>query len=44
LRDLVEGAINLHLPQDQLEILKIAEASERELLVQWAATYAGAAP
>jgi hypothetical protein len=44
LRDLVEGAVNLHLPQNQLEILKIAEASERELLVQWAATYAGAAP
>jgi len=32
LRGLVEGVINLHLPQDQLGKLKIAEASERELL------------
>jgi hypothetical protein len=30
LRDLVEGAINLHLSQHQLRIAKIAEASERE--------------
>jgi hypothetical protein len=44
LRDLVEGVINLHLPQDQLEILKVAEASERELLTAWAATYGGGAP
>jgi hypothetical protein len=41
LRVLVEGVINLHLPQDQLEILKIAEASERQLLTAWAATYRG---
>lgn len=32
LRDLVEEAINRHLPQDQLNILKIAEQSERHLL------------
>jgi hypothetical protein len=32
LRDLVEGYINLHLPQDKLEVLKAAEQSEREIL------------
>ena len=31
LRDLVEAAINQHLPQRRLEILKIAEESEREI-------------
>jgi len=35
LRDLVERAINRHLPQDQLSILKAAEASERKLLKAW---------
>jgi hypothetical protein len=35
IRDLVEEAINEHLPQDQLAILKIAEESERELLRAW---------
>jgi hypothetical protein len=37
-RALLEHAINQHLPQDQLEALKIAEANERELttsLVGW---------
>jgi hypothetical protein len=37
LRGLVEEAINQHLPQHELEILKVAEASERELLRQWSA-------
>jgi hypothetical protein len=32
LRALVEQAINRNLPQDQLEVLKVAEASERELI------------
>ena len=32
LRDLVEEAIQRHLPRDQLEILKVAEESERRLL------------
>ena len=32
LRQLVEGAIERHLPKRQFEILKIAEASERDLL------------
>jgi hypothetical protein len=37
LRDLVRSAIEQHLPRDQLEILKIAEQSERELLKAWCA-------
>ena len=32
LRDVIEAAINLHLPQTQLEIFKVAEASEREII------------
>jgi hypothetical protein len=32
LRALLEQAINRQLPQDQLEVLRIAEASERELI------------
>jgi hypothetical protein len=32
IRELVESAINQHLPQHQLKILKIAEASEREII------------
>src|SRR5271170_3040419 len=32
LRDLVDEAISRHLPQHQLNILKIAEAEERKLL------------
>ena len=35
LRDLVEAAINEHLPQDQLWMLKQAEESEQELLRAW---------
>jgi hypothetical protein len=36
LRDLVREAIERHLPQDQLEILKVAEESERDQLTAWA--------
>ena len=36
MRDLVEAAINLHLDQEQLRVLKVAEASEREQLKLWA--------
>ncbi len=36
LRQLVRGAIEQHLPRHQLEILKVAERSERELLTAWA--------
>jgi len=32
LRSLVEGAINRHLPQDQLRVLQVAEQSERDHL------------
>lgn len=32
LRRLVESVINRHLPQDQLQVLKTAEASERQLI------------
>ena len=32
LRDLVEAHINLHLPQDKLEVLKAAEESERNII------------
>ena len=36
LRLLVEGAIDKHLPARELEVLKIAESSERALLTAWA--------
>jgi hypothetical protein len=36
LRALVRGAIEQHLPRRQLEILKVAERSERQLLTMWA--------
>ena len=36
LRDLVEGVIQNHLPADQFKVLKVAEASERELLKAFA--------
>jgi hypothetical protein len=36
LRSIVREAIERHLPRHQLDILKIAEESERELLTMWA--------
>ena len=36
LRLLVESAIDKHLPQRELEVLKAAEESERALLTVWA--------
>ncbi len=39
LRDLVEECINRHLPQDQLDILKVAERSERQVLRLFATTH-----
>ena len=36
LRRIVRSAIDRHLPSDQLEILKVAERSERQLLTMWA--------
>jgi hypothetical protein len=35
LRDLVEEAINEHLPADHYETLKVIEASEREFMTSW---------
>jgi hypothetical protein len=43
LRELVRECIERHVDKKQLEILKIAEESERELLAKWAATYGGGA-
>src|SRR5262245_31093799 len=34
LRDLVETYINLHLPQDKLEVLKAAEESQRDIIAR----------
>jgi hypothetical protein len=41
LRELARDVINRHVDQHQLEFLRIAEKSERELLTAWAATYQG---
>jgi hypothetical protein len=40
-RLLVENAINEHLPQDQLRILKVTEESERDHLEMWGAHHEG---
>lgn len=40
LRALVEDAILDHMPQAELEVLKVAEESERELLATWASLVA----
>ncbi len=36
LRELVEDVLEVHLPEEELGVLKAAEASERELLKVWA--------
>jgi hypothetical protein len=41
LRELVRGCIERHVDKQQLELLREAEKSERELLTKWAATYSG---
>jgi AcrR family transcriptional regulator len=41
LRDLVRERIEQHVDHRQLEILRAAEASERDLLKAWAVTYGG---
>ncbi len=41
LRHLVREAIEQHLPRHQFEVLKQAEASEREFLLRWATTHGG---
>jgi hypothetical protein len=42
LRELVRTCIERHIDKEQLELLRIAEASERELLAKWAGTLKGA--
>jgi hypothetical protein len=42
LRELVRQCIERHVDNQQLELLRAAEKSERDLLVRWAATYSGA--
>jgi hypothetical protein len=42
LRELVRGCIERHVDRQQLEILKAAEESERELLIKWAKIHGGA--
>jgi hypothetical protein len=41
LREIVRGCIERHVDQHQLQILRTAEESERELLKKWAGTYGG---
>lgn len=41
LRSLVKGAINQHLSSDRLHVLRVAEESERKLLLDWAAALEG---
>jgi hypothetical protein len=43
LRELVRECIERHVDQQKLNLLRIAERSERELLTRWAATYGGVA-
>jgi hypothetical protein len=44
LRGLVRDAVERHIDKQQIDLLKIAEASERELLAKWAGTLKGARP
>ncbi len=43
LREIVDTAINWHMPKDQLEVLRVAEASERDYFQKIAATLTGEA-
>jgi hypothetical protein len=43
LRELVRECIERHVDKQKLELLRIAEKSERELLTAWAATYGAGA-
>jgi hypothetical protein len=43
LRELVRECIERHVDREKLALLRVAEESERELLVKWAATYGGTA-
>ena len=44
LRKLVRGCIERHIDRQKLELLRIAEKSGRDLLVQWTATLRGVTP
>jgi hypothetical protein len=44
LRELVRGCIERHVDRQQLDLLRVAEKSERELLDKWASTLRGVAP
>ena len=41
LRGLVKAAIEKHVDQDQLKVLRAAEESERETLAKWARIVGG---
>ena len=41
LREIVRQCIERHIDQQQMEILRAAEQSERDLLFKWAKTYGG---
>ena len=43
IRKIVEQAINRHLDQDQLRVLRVAEKSEREILDVWTRSVKGGA-
>jgi hypothetical protein len=43
LRGLVRESVERHIDKQQLNLLRIAEASERDLLTKWASTLKGAA-
>jgi len=44
LRELVRGCIERHVDRQQLDLLRVAEKSEREILDKWASTLRGVAP
>jgi hypothetical protein len=43
LREIARGRIERHVDQNHLALMRITEASEKELITKWAGTYAGAA-
>ncbi|MEO6597076.1 MAG: hypothetical protein ABIP94_20215 [Planctomycetota bacterium] len=43
LRNLVQVAIERHLPEHEFDVLKVAEASERQFLSDWAGRLRGRA-
>jgi hypothetical protein len=41
LRDLVRECIERHVDKHQIDMLRVAEASEREIITKWAAICVG---